>query len=88
MSETPLYSVGTWCTRRQAYSPQKGVPSINLTLAELRHSLRKLKRLGYGCYYVRDANGSHEDCNDPMVLVERTDGASPREIREGWKRPA
>lgn len=85
-SPPPLYSVGTWCTERQAYSPQRGVPSINLTLAGLRRSLRALKQLGYSCHYVRDADGSHEYCNDEKVMVERTDGKSPREIREGWKR--
>ena len=83
-TDQPLYSVGTWCTDRQAYSPHAGVPAFNLTLAELRASLRKLRALGYEAYRVRWEDGSRD--SDPDVMVERTDGKSPREIREGWKR--
>ena len=38
MMNTPLYSVGTWDTDKQAYTPQRGlsVPSFNITLAQLR----------------------------------------------------
>lgn len=82
---TPLYSVGTWDTEAQAFTPQVGVPAFNLTLAELRQSLRELRRHGYQCHRYRDANGTHDD-NDFYVLVERTDGMSESEILKQWKR--
>lgn len=83
----PLYSVGTWCTERQAYTPQRGlgVPCMNVGLAGMREVLRRLKRMGYSCHRVRDSNGEHEH-NDWAVLVERTDGDPISAIREGWKR--
>ena len=82
-----LYSVGTWDPDKQAYTPQRGLSTgaYNLPLAELRHSLRELRRCGYSAHRVRASDGSHED-NDPMVLVERTDGASVLSIRRGWRR--
>ena len=82
-----LYSVGTWDTNKQAYTPQRGltVPSFNITLAQLRQAVRDLRRLGYGAYRVRDADGSH-GTNDVDVLIERTDGACWKKIRKGWAR--
>lgn len=67
----PLYSVGTWDTDLQAFTPQDGltVPSQNVLLAVLR----QLRKIGYSAHYQRDPEGGH-DYNDPMVLVERTDG--------------
>ncbi len=43
----PRYSVGTWDSEAQAYTPQVGVtvPSINITLAQLRQAVRDLRRL-------------------------------------------
>ncbi len=43
MSE-PLYSVGTWNTDLQRFSPQRGlpVPSFNITLHQLRQAVRNL----------------------------------------------
>ncbi len=85
MSEA-LYSIGTWDTDLQAYSPQPGVPkSINITLHELRAAMKLLRRMGYSCHRFRDADGTHDD-NDWMVLIERTDGKSESEIRESWRR--
>lgn len=85
MSE-PLYSVATWDTDAQAYTPQEGVPAFNLTLPELRQAVRVLRReCGYQCHRLRDPDGSH-DCNDWSVLIERTDGASEADILKGWQR--
>jgi hypothetical protein len=84
----PRYSIGTWDTDRQAYTPQRGlsVPSFNCTLAQLRQAVRELRRkLGYSAHRFRDPDGDHEE-NDWCVLIERTDGKSWREIRKGWDR--
>lgn len=83
----PLYSVGTWDTEKQAYTPQRGltVPSFNITLPQLRQAIRELKRLGYSCHRRRDADGTYDD-NDWSVLIERTDGKPWREIRRDWDR--
>ena len=72
---TKLYSIGTWDTDLQAYTPQAGlsVPSANVQWHGLLAALRELRTMGYSCHYVRAADGSH-DCNDWSVLVERTDG--------------
>lgn len=84
---TRLYSVGTWDTDKQAYTPQPGltVPSFNITLGQLRQALKQLRRLGYSAHRRRDADGSHDD-NDWAVLVERTDGRHWKEIRRSWNR--
>lgn len=70
-----LYSIGTWDTEAQAYTPQAGltVPSQNVPWRTMLEVLRQLRRMGYTCHRFRDADGGHYD-NDPMVLVERTDG--------------
>jgi hypothetical protein len=82
---TPLYSVGTWDTDLQAYTPQIGVGrSINVTLAELRQRVRELRNLGYSVHRRRDADGTYDD-NDVYVLIERTDGNPEADILEGWK---
>lgn len=75
---TPLYSIGTWDTDMQAYTPQIGVtvPCINVPLATMLEVLRQLRRLGYSCHRRRHwfcGEWSHDD-NDWSVLVERTDG--------------
>jgi hypothetical protein len=80
----PLYSVGTWDTDSQGYTPQVGVPAFNLTLGELRQSLRMLRQQGNGAWRVRDEKGDYD--SDWFVLVERTDGMSEVEILEKWKR--
>lgn len=71
----PLYSIGTWCTEQQAYTPQEGlsVPCLNVPLATMRQVVRELRGMGYSCHRLRDADGSHE-VNDSSVLIERTDG--------------
>lgn len=85
----PLYSIGTWDIDTEAYTPQRGlsVPSINITLAELRQAIRELRQCGYTAHRFRDTDGSHDD-NDWMVMIERTDGRSEEEILESWKRPS
>lgn len=80
-----LYSVATYDWRIGAYTPQTGVPAFNLTLQQLRHSLKMLRKCGYSAHRRRDESGDHDD-NDSNVLVERTDGLSQRAIREAWKR--
>lgn len=83
----PLYSVGTWDTFRQAYTPQSGlsVPSFNMTGRQLLQAVRELRRIGYSLHRRRDADGDYED-NDPMVLIERTDGLHWKKIRRSWDR--
>lgn len=84
MSE-PRYSVGTWDTELEAFTPQAGVPAFNLTIHQLRQSLRDLRQCGYSAHRFRDPDGEHDD-NDTSVLVERTDGMNEAEILENWKR--
>jgi hypothetical protein len=72
MSHT--YSVRTWDTDEQAYTPQAGLslPWRGLTLWQLKVALKELREFGYSAHRYRCENGGHED-NDPMVLVERDD---------------
>lgn len=71
----PLYSVGTWDTDLQAYTPQEGLSceSQNVPLWGLREVLRQLRTMGYSAHRYRDPSGDHSS-NDYAVLVERTDG--------------
>lgn len=88
MSKEARYSVGTWDSEQEGYTPQIGVShSFNLTIWQLRSALRELRGLGYSAHRFRDADGSHED-NDWAVLVERTDGKSEAEILGQWRRPS
>lgn len=45
----PLYSVATWDSDLQAYTPQIGVPAFNLTIHELRSRADQLRCAGNGC---------------------------------------
>lgn len=82
----PRYSVGTWDTDQQAYTPQVGVGrSINISFRGLVRVMRRLRRLGYSAHRIRNDEGDHYD-NDTSVLVERTDGISRVEVLEAWKR--
>lgn len=84
----PLYSVGTWDTDQQAYTPQAGltVPCVNVGWRTLLEAMRQLRRRhSYSAHRYRDPNGDH-DCNDWAVLVERTDGMTEAEVLESWKR--
>lgn len=69
---TPRYKVLTYDWDRRTYTPQVGlsVPSVGITLAELRQAVRELKRMGYDCHRVRDSDGVHRS-NDSSVLIER-----------------
>lgn len=80
-----LYSIGTWDTDAQAFTPQTGVPAFNLTLWELKQSMRTLREHGYSVHRYRDADGGHRD-NDTDALIERTDGKLEPVILEEWKR--
>ena len=82
-----LYSVATWDTERQAYTPQRGlsVPSFNMTLSQLRQAVRDLRKCGYTAHRTRGPEGDYDD-NDHNVLIERTDGKCWKEIMRAWKR--
>lgn len=71
------YSVRTWDTDMDAYTPQAGMslPWEGLSLWQLRDALRELRSMGYPCHRFRDADGNHCD-NDTFVLVERSDFAT------------
>jgi hypothetical protein len=87
LNEDRRYSVGTWDTDRNAYTPQRGlsVPCLNITIHQLRTALKQIRQCGYSAHRFRDEDGSHED-NDWAVLVERTDGKPWREILRNWRR--
>lgn len=87
MSESVAYSVGTWDTDKQAYTPQRGlsVPSFNITLAQLRQALKELRTMAYKAHRYRDEDGSHDD-NDAYVIVERTDGKYWKKVMKEWRR--
>lgn len=89
MSSGALYSVGTWDSNKQAYTPQRGltVPSFNMTWRQLVIAVRELKRLDYSAHRVRGTDGEYAD-NDWSVLIERTDGKHWKEIMKGWRRYA
>jgi hypothetical protein len=85
------YSVGTWDTELQAYTPQVGlsVPSIGITWLQLLQAVRELKIFGYTAHRRRHVLSSGEfdhDDNDWAVLIERTDDMSEAEVMESWKR--
>lgn len=86
-----VYSVGTWDTDLQAYTPQVGlsVPSINITWRQLLRAVRELKRMGYRAHRRRQVlpSGKYDhDDNDWSVLIERTDGFTEAEILKSWER--
>ena len=83
---TERYSIGTWDTDDQAYTPQvNGGRWLNLTLWELRRAIRRLRQLGYKADRRGNDRDGHDD-NDWMVLIERTEGKSEAEVMEDWKR--
>lgn len=84
MSE-PLYSIGTWDTDLGCYTPQIGVPSINLTRRQLVESMRELQQCGYSCHRTGNTDQAVRD-SDTYVLIERTDGKSEAEILRDWER--
>jgi hypothetical protein len=86
MMSEPLYSIGTWDTEEQAYTPQVGVTkSFNITRSELRKAIKDLRDMGYSADRRGNVRDGHDD-NDWMVLIEQTDGDTETNIREGWKR--
>lgn len=87
----PRYSVGTWDSEASGFTPQVGVPSINLTRKELVAAMRLLRDCGYSChrYRGRDSAGNLNAWaadSDPSVMIERTDGMSEEEILKQWLR--
>lgn len=87
LSARPLYSVGTWDTDKQAYTPQRGlsVPSFNINREQLRIAMKELRAMQYSCHRYRAEDGTYDD-NDWCVLIERTDGKHWKDIRRGWNR--
>ena len=87
MKKGALYSVGTWGTDAQAFTPQAklGLPWLNIPLWTLKRVLQRLKTMGYGCYRFGGPEFRDDD-NDPFVMVERTDGKSKSAVLESWKR--
>lgn len=83
------YSVGTWDGDEQAYTPQlyRGVeiPSINLTIHELRRTMKELREMGYSVHRFGNTRDSDRE-NDTSVLIEKTTGMSRGEVLESWKR--
>lgn len=87
----PLYSIGTWDSELQAYSPHKDLPAFNLTRKQLVEVMRALRKDGYRCHRYRWRNEAGELTseswdNDTSVLIERTDGKDPELIQEDWER--
>ena len=82
-----LYSVGTWDTKKSAYTLQRGLPTraINVTRSVLKKVMRQLQDYGYSVHRRRDRDGDYSD-NATSVLIERTDGMPVSKILENWKR--
>jgi hypothetical protein len=87
LHEESRYSIGTWDTDAQAYTPQEGltVHCVNVPWRTLLQVMRELRLLGYSAHRTRDSDGEHGD-NDWSVLVERTNGMTEAEVLAGWKR--
>lgn len=83
--QPPLYSVGTWCVVRNAFTVQDGlsVPSLNVPLWTVRQVLRELRLMGYTAHRFGGRDAWPYD-SDPMVVVERTDGQQEVEILRKW----
>lgn len=86
----PLYSIGTWDTEVQGFTPQTDVPAFNLTRKQLVESIRMLQNNGYSCHRFRERDENRQPTgevdSDCWVLIERTDGMNESEILERWKR--
>jgi hypothetical protein len=87
------YSIGTWDSELQAYTPQAGMrnPSINVPWRGMLAALRELRREhGYdasrGRFPMLPGQIEHERWSDWTVLVERTDGAPEAQILKRWER--
>lgn len=63
MFEGRLYSVTTWDSELQEFTPQDGlmVPALGVDLAGVRAALRELRTLGYSCHRRRGPDGAHFD---------------------------
>jgi len=60
------YSIETWDSELQNYTPQEGVPSKNLNIHQLRRSMRMLRNMGYSVH----RKGVDRENNDASVLIE------------------
>ena len=68
------YSVRTWDTDEQRYTPATWIISEweGLTIWQLKSAICELRKAGYSAHRIRDADGTHDD-NDWELLVERDD---------------
>lgn len=68
------YSVRTWDSEEQRYTPQAGLslPWKGLSLWQVRLAFLELRGMGYTAHRFRDSDGDHSN-NDFYVLVERED---------------
>lgn len=87
----PLYSIGTRCPQRGAYTPHLGGPNLrpfNLTRKQLVAEMRYLQTQGYPCHRKRDPETGYDGIyeNDTEVLIERTDGKPWFDILMSWRR--
>jgi hypothetical protein len=87
------YSVGTWNTEEQGYTPQLEMrnPCINVPLSGLLAALRELRNEhGYaadrGRFPLETGDITQQRYSDWSVLVERTDGIPLEEILKQWSR--
>lgn len=78
---TPLYSIGTWDTDLQSFTPQSDQesPWLNIDRVQLRTAMRELRDKGYQCHYQQDGD------NDSSVMIERTDGIPEEEVLRRWR---
>jgi hypothetical protein len=83
-TQQPLYSIGTWDPDASGYTRQIGCRAFNLTIHELRSTMRELQDCGYPCHRFLLPNGERE--SDGHVLIERTDGMNPADILNSWER--
>ncbi len=81
----PLYSIGTWDSKYQKFSPQPGTttPWLNVDIHGLRRHLKELRTKGYSCHRFKCPETGYVD-SDPSVLVERTDGKPAAAILNSW----
>ncbi len=62
----PKYCVTTWDFDLQQYTPQIGVRTGPYSLWGLRKAVRKLRSMGYSCYYSSKLGNGN-----PSVYVSR-----------------
>lgn len=66
MDSEARYSITTWDTDTQSFTPQIGltVPSQGIPWQGIKPVFRQLQNMGYTCHRTHR-------CSDPSVLIER-----------------